>query len=955
MDLPTGEPAWLSFIEETVKSSSKDLEQRVALVELLKEAVTEEPSSVAIWLAYAEYVTSLYNDSRATDGSWTEEEALLGQELFAKETVIEIWLEAYRSIKYHINDSHLIWNKWNSFELEHISDINRIKALFLERLQTPHAAWEETSQRFSSFLTQHDESSYEDTMVQVTQLAKHAKELYASREPYELKLLANAVDKDAQQTTMLEYLEWETIQSRKKGAEPRLCYALFERALLTFGTTANIWEDYATNIATALYHKSSSGSDTDIPSLIHILERATKHCPWSGSLWTRYIIRAELEGFSYTDIEKIKTAATVPSKLDRDGMISIIQVYSTWTGYLRRRVVIEEASEEIIEIADVEIPKAIKDVQEWGEHLYGKTDYKGDPKFTLERSFVEYLTLKGATDEARAMWQKLVKSHGDSYEFWQQYYEWEMAVEHTDHTRPLATAVLQQAVNRRGVDWPEKLMEMLLNHCIAYQDAEGVAKAIDAVHKNAKGVAKRRSHEAAQMAEAYAAQQHAVVKSDTAMIVVDGQPAASKRKAESPVENGVSKRVKAENNDALTMINSKRDRENTSILVTNLPPDVTQTKVKQYFREYGHINNLSVKIEMDGLSASALVEFRSTDDVQSALLKNEKYFGDKQIRVVEGTGLTLYVTNFPPTADDTFLHDLFKDFGEIFGIRWPSLKYNTHRRFCYLSFKSPEATAKATAELDGKILEGKYRLEVKYSNPDRKKPREGATTEGREIHVAGLDRDATEEQLREVFSKYGDIESVRVLRTMAGKSKGAAFVVYKTANEAKASLELDKTKFISQILRVELATGVNYKPKATTLISSPGFSSGNPADIAARTITLRNIPDTVNDARIKALAEAHGRILKLVLQPEISVAIIEYAEASSAGKAALALDGTEFEGRTLNVDEGRGSNAKPKPNGEPARPILMAQSSVPIKRPSIGGRGALGGGKRGRGGLGFVR
>lgn len=73
-------------------------------------------------------------------------------------------------------------------------------------------------------------------------------------------------------------------------------------------------------------------------------------------------------------------------------------------------------------------------------------------------------------------------------------------------------------------------------------------------------------------------------------------------------------------------------------------------------------------------------------------------------------------------------------------------------------------------------------------------------------------------------------------------------------------------------------------------------------DIQARTIALLNVPDTVNDARIRALAENYGAIVKVTLRPDHQGAIIEYREIASAGKAALGIDGHEITpGRKLEV------------------------------------------------------
>ena len=65
-------------------------------------------------------------------------------------------------------------------------------------------------------------------------------------------------------------------------------------------------------------------------------------------------------------------------------------------------------------------------------------------------------------------------------------------------------------------------------------------------------------------------------------------------------------------------------------------------------------------------------------------------------------------------------------------------------------------------------------------------------------------------------------------------------------------------------------------------------------EIQSRTLALFNIPDTVNDARIRALTEPYGELVKVSLRPNHQGAIIEYKHEASVGKASLALEGHEI-------------------------------------------------------------
>jgi RNA recognition motif-containing protein len=117
--------------------------------------------------------------------------------------------------------------------------------------------------------------------------------------------------------------------------------------------------------------------------------------------------------------------------------------------------------------------------------------------------------------------------------------------------------------------------------------------------------------------------------------------------------------------------------------------------------------------------------------------------------------------------------------GEVVDVRFPSLKFNTHRRFCYVQFKSTDQAKEAT-NLDGKTVGGKLKLVVKLSDPSRKQNRSGPMYEGREIYMGNVDWLATEDEISAICSKYGTVERVRIPRNMAGKSKGAAFVVFES-------------------------------------------------------------------------------------------------------------------------------------------------------------------------------
>lgn len=1028
---PVGEDSWLAYVEEESRHAS-DLEGRVKVVELFKKAIVSEPGSLKIWLAYCEYFWSLFTDSQSNEASWPDEEQQLGRELFSFDSALSLWSEGYEGVKFRLNDSHEFWNRWVSIEQEQLArtrtqaGVERISHLFRDRLQIPHATWDNTSQMFSSFLSTYNNDAYELEFKEVTATARLAKEAYEQREPYELKLKAAAAsgDEGGQKAIMKQYLDWEMMETKQNKQSPAmavtLCLALYSRALTSiFAFDDEIWSNYAVFLSSLKDNTTTSHAQSGVPDPLNVLQRATTHCPWAGMLWSRYILSAEEAGWKFQDIEHIKHAATNAKELDKNGMTGVIEMYAAWCGYLKRTAMNPNASDDAADIADVGLTAALEDVQLWGERLY-KTEYRGDPNYRIERIVVQYLTeKKGEVDEARMAWNRMAEKPlmGNSYDFWLNYYLWEMMIYASqarqrsptpatpangakqNRVPAVATNVLMRALRQRGLDWPERIMEVFHQHCNDYESPETLRRALDTIHKTRRGVAKRREREQAAAAAAYAAQapvqQQTPVTTEAAS--VPDSPSGSKRKrGETPEESTqpTTKRVKsAEVNGtdaAATEQSLKRDRENTSVMVRNLPAHTTLTAIRKYFRDYGHVVNVTTHTAADGASSSALVEFESPEEMQSALLRDNKYFGESQINVKPGTGLTIYVTNYPPTADENYIRHLFKDCGEIFGIRFPSLKYNTHRRFCYISFQDTDGAAKAT-QLEGKVLERKFKLVSKYSEPTRKKQREGASSEGRELRIKNFDQKSTEAELQTMFAKYGKVQAIRIIQNAGGQNVGTAYVVFETKEQAEAAVDLDKTKLRSNIIQVELTKEINYKPFASTkggsasAASSPAHSADadvamsddgtntaggeqgpSRSEIQARTMSIMNLPDTVNDARVRELVEKYGDLVKLVLRPDHQGAIVEYKEVGAVGRAMLGIEGFEIApGRKLRtgtvgqllkeksetrIDKIDGA---PKPAPSVGKGSLMLPPQT-IRRSALGSGGRAGRSGGPKRGLGFV-
>ncbi|KAI1934741.1 Splicing factor [Ophidiomyces ophidiicola] len=1001
-----GEDLWVEWIQdESVLARSVD--ERIAVLELCQRSVEEEYASTRLWVIYGDWMLYLYEaaaDAAAAAAAtptpaaprphWSDDDKLVGREVFSWQSVMDVWRKAADATKWRLNDSHAVWNRYAELALRELArapapdKAAHLRALFEARLQLPHMAWDQTFQLFSTFVSSYYNASYEDIMVAANAKAADLKALCDAREPHEhaLQRAYESGDTAAEWAAFAQYIDFEC--SSHKYKKPRFGYhlaiALFQRALLRFPTDASLWDDYIMY----LVHEAMQSRTSD--PVIPVVERATRHCPWSGSLWSQLLLSAERAGFSFQHISDLKHKATRTGLLDAAGVDEVLKVHTTWCSYLRRLPFQSDSTDEDLDVAEVGMRSAIESVQAIGDK--GDATVPNDPLFRLERIYIRYLSESGSWDSARETFKGLIGRHGHNYDFWLMFYAWELLCwsKFTQGDEPrkapsphYATAVLKQALRRDDLDWPEKIMDTYIAHCEQYEDAEELQLAIVEIRRFTKRVAKRREKEALERA---AQQQTAAAAAEApeppAAASADETSHAGKRKRDSADVNGqASKKPKPELSEALAQPSaqsgSKRDRENSSILVKNLPKNIQPVRVRQFFRDCGKINSLNL-LPADDDSVSAIIEFDSKEDAEAAQTRDQKSLEGNTVSVQLETQATIFVTNFPPEADESYIRDLFNSYGEIVEVRFPSLKYNTHRRFCYVQFTSA-VDAHTAIELDQKRVGESLKLVVKISDPSRRQARSGAFEEGREIHISNLDWKATEDDLVELFTAFGKVEVARIPKKADGGSKGFAFVVFTTAEAANAALAMNQKEFRSRPLHVKLSTPTGAKRQAATIISRIGHSKSpsmepngaSPSvsmdgsdvpvgDRASRTLGLMNVPDTVNDTRIRKLVEPYGTLVKIVLRPDHQGAIVEYLDVSDAGKAALGLDGQEIvPGRAIQVGsvpdmlkqsaEHKVDRILVGKQKQKQTPALMAQPSAPISRPGQQGRGAR------RGGLGTKR
>ena len=108
----------------------------------------------------------------------------------------------------------------------------------------------------------------------------------------------------------------------------------------------------------------------------------------------------------------------------------------------------------------------------------------------------------------------------------------------------------------------------------------------------------------------------------------------------------------------------------------------------------------------------------------------------------------------------------------------------------FVNFETKELLEKAIEECNGRMLEGSRISIEKYNKELRKEPKFN------NLYVRGFTENLTDDDLTALFSKFGELGSVKVMRNEDGSSKKFGFVCYKEAEDAQKAVDEMHTKAI---------------------------------------------------------------------------------------------------------------------------------------------------------------
>ncbi|XP_032452660.1 CUGBP Elav-like family member 1 isoform X14 [Nasonia vitripennis] len=163
--------------------------------------------------------------------------------------------------------------------------------------------------------------------------------------------------------------------------------------------------------------------------------------------------------------------------------------------------------------------------------------------------------------------------------------------------------------------------------------------------------------------------------------------------------------------------------------------------------------------------------------------KENTIMNNNSVEKPDPDNIKMFVGQVPKDLDENDLRTIFEEFGRVHQINVLRDKYTgSSKGCCFVTFYTRKAALAAQNALHNiKTFHGKL-------HPIQMKPADSENRSHRKLFVGMLSKKFTENDVRNMFDVYGEIEECSVLREN-GQSKGCAFVTFASKQSAVLAIK----------------------------------------------------------------------------------------------------------------------------------------------------------------------
>ncbi|VDN55403.1 unnamed protein product [Dracunculus medinensis] len=480
---------------------------------------------------------------------------------------------------------------------------------------------------------------------------------------------------------------------------------------------------------------------------LNVYERAIRHSP-CAALWQQYLTALERANTKTNIIDSKWPIACETISTAEEGT----SLYRTYIYLLRRRAVLQGGN----------YSNVLKIFAEGASFLRSKFGQQWDlpnANYRKNHAYFLYATVKDP-EKARIIWNDILSSgFGYLAAVWLE----AIRLERVFGDVAFARKLFYKAINSVN-DHPYQVFEAMLQ----FEREEGSLEELDL----------------------------AVDKVDAQIARISSRPFKKGRDESS--DNLRQKRKSHAANDLIQHKRMRTDLQNDSQMAM-------QAATKKEEKISSNMEDKKKILDKDGFAVPTLPLFINGKDKQELHSSEQSGSDIAQSSSEEKSTYTVFISNLDFKIEKEKIQEIFPTACEVrFAYRGAS---KIHKGFGYVEFKSEEEAVDALTK-DRSLINGRpmYVSEYKPNEKGRQSQfRYPTGLEKNKVFVSNVHYEATQEQIKQCFSKFGPILDVRIVVHKSGKPKGCAYVEFESEEHANEAVKDNGLILLERKLSVALS------------------------------------------------------------------------------------------------------------------------------------------------------